>query len=266
MVDILEKIVATKRAEVADAKQLVSVAELEKQIDLGGHPQLSLAGSLMAELGIIAEFKRASPSKGVINSKVTVNEVVKGYDTDGAVGISVLTDKSYFKAIDDDFKTARSYSSKPLLRKEFIIDAYQLYETKAIGANVVLLIAAILTKEEIRSFTQLAHSLELEVLIELHDSTEIEKLCGNEDLIGVNNRNLNTFKVDIKQSVYIKSKLGSISDTPFVSESGLSSISEISLLRNEGFRGFLIGEYFMKQHDPVLAFTTLNKQLSALKQ
>jgi len=265
MVNILEQIVATKKAEVAESKRLISINTLIEQIEDSVFENRSLANELNKCPGIIAEFKRASPSKGVINSINTVEEIVSGYSSNGATGISVLTDIVYFKATNDDFRNARKNSDRPILRKEFIIDEYQLYGSKAMGANVILLIAAILTKEEIRQFTITAQSLGLEVLIELHSVSEIDKLCGNENMIGVNNRNLKTFEVDINQSIYIKSELGNTGNsTPLISESGLSSIDEIQILLNEGFKGFLLGEYFMKQEKPIEAFSKLNIALKAL--
>lgn len=264
MVDILENIMATKRLEVASAKKMLSISQLEDQIDTRAFEKISLARALMEKPGIIAEFKRASPSKGIINATSDVVEIVNGYAINGATAISVLTDKTYFKAKFIDFKTARTTTDKPLLRKEFIIDEYQLYESKAMGANVILLIAAILTKMEIKSFTKTAHSLGLEVLIEIHAQLELNKLSGLEDIIGVNNRNLKTFEVDIHQSIYIRKRLGNVNSIPLISESGLSGIKEISILLEEGFNGFLLGEYFMKQKDPVQAFAKLNNDLKAL--
>ncbi len=264
MGNILDKIVATKKVEVDSAKERYPLNYLLKQIETTNVNQASLVEALKIKPGIIAEFKRASPSKGIINATSSVADIVTGYDKCGAVGISVLTDKYYFKAVEEDFRIARTSTTKPILRKEFIIDEYQIYQSKAMGANVILLIAAILSKEKIKSFTLTANSIGLEVLLELHDLSEIEKLSGSEDLIGINNRNLKTFEVDINQSIYIKNELGGTGLVPFIAESGLSSIKEISVLLNEGFSGFLLGEFFMKQENPVQAFATLNKQLIEL--
>ena len=264
MVDILQQIVASKRPEVEMAKEKVPLITLEKRIKESNFPKQSLAKSLLTKPGIIAEFKRASPSKGVINNSNTVAQIVGGYNEYGASGISMLTDSDFFKANKDDFEIARTSTNKPLLRKEFIVDAYQIYESKSMGANVILLIAAILSKAEIIEFVHIAHGLELEVLIELHAESEIEKLSGFEDIIGVNNRNLKTFEVDIKQSILIKNKIGNIV-SPIISESGLSSIGQIEKLLKVGFNGFLMGEYFMKQKDPIVEFTNFNKALRALK-
>ncbi len=264
MADILKQIVATKKLEVAALKKIISINQLMAQIEKKQFKQVSLASELRKKPGIIAEFKRASPSKGVINSASSVNEIITGYDKNGATAISVLTDKQYFQSQATDFSMARACTHKPILRKEFIIDEYQIYQSKAMGANVVLLIAAILTKQEIKFFINVAHRLGLEVLLELHHHSELSKLSGTEDMIGVNNRNLKTFKVDISQSIYIKKQLAKTTSVPFVSESGLSSIKEIAILLNYGFSGFLLGEYFMKQENPVQAFKDLNNKLTEL--
>ncbi len=263
MVNMLQKIVATKKQEVANAKLEVSVNKLLKIIEQEKREAQSLVSQLHVQPGIIAEFKRASPSKGVINAFVEPEDIIKGYDKNGALGMSVLTDKTYFQAKQSDFTTARKVTNKPILRKEFIIDSYQIYQSKAMGADVILLIAAILTKTEIAEFTKLAHHLNLEVLMELHAIDELDKLCGNEDLMGVNNRNLKTFKVDINQSILIKNQLGQI-DTPLISESGISSITQVKQLLRAGFRGFLMGEYFIKQSNPIQEFTAFNKLFQTL--
>lgn len=265
MADILQQIIASKVIEVREAKKITSIADMESHIFNNAYMSTSLAKALKKRAGIIAEFKRASPSKGVINQLAEPLEIVKGYDAHGASAISVLTDVNYFKAKPQDFNQARSSTKKPLLRKEFIIDEYQIYQSKLMGANVILLIAAVLTKVEIKEFTRLAHTLNLEVLIELHDCNEIEKLCGEENIIGVNNRNLKTFKVDINQSIKVKNQLGEI-NTPLISESGLSSIVEVEQLLAEGFSGFLMGEYFMRQKNPVSAFENFSKEFQQLNQ
>ncbi len=263
MADILQKIIASKRVEVSKAKEVLSIDRLEQKIMDNAFPVASLENALKEHPGIIAEFKRASPSKGVINASGAPYSIVKGYDLGGAAGISVLTDVGYFKAQPQDFGQARLSTQKPLLRKEFIIGEYQIYESKLMGANVILLIAAVLTKAEIKTFTALAHKLNLEVLIELHDVSEIDKLCGEENIIGVNNRNLKTFKVDINQSIKIKNQLGKLV-TPLISESGLSSIAEVEQLLSEGFSGFLMGEYFMRKENPVIGFENFNQEFQQL--
>lgn len=253
MASILDTIVTAKRQEVALSKQITSTRTLEAAVDANETSKRSLANALRDSAGIIAEFKRASPSKGIINETASVSDIVTGYDISGASGISVLTDKDYFQAQTDDFKLARQATGKPILRKEFIVDEYQLLESKAMGADVVLLIAAVLSGNEIYAFTRKAHDLNLEVLLELHHENEIAKVSGEEDLLGVNNRDLNTFEVDIRQSTHIRKQLGN-PDIPMISESGLSSCKEIEILLNDGFHGFLMGEYFMKHKDPIKAF------------
>jgi len=266
MDNILDKIIATKKKEVEALKDLTPINELERKLVNEHQVPRSLANQLKLSPGIIAEFKRASPSKGVINDDVSIDYIISGYDVNGAAAISVLTDYEYFQAKPTDFSKARSLTEKPILRKEFIIDSYQLYQSKVMGADVVLLIAAVLTKTQILEFTTIAQSLGLEVLIELHDECELDKLCGSEHMIGINNRNLKTFSVDINQSIKLKNKLGTNSSTPLISESGLSSIEEIKILLEEGFNGFLIGEQFMRQLDPIDAFKELNSQLHKLSK
>lgn len=262
MPNILDKIIATKRQEVLNAKDDLPLSELAQFINTD-KPLNSLATALQSKPGIITEFKRASPSKGVIRASADPASIVDGYDRFGAVAVSVLTDSTYFKGQELDFAKARAVTSKPILRKEFIIDEYQIYESKQMGADVILLIAAVLTKQEIKNFTLLAQQLKLDVLIELHTINEIDKLCGMENVIGVNNRNLKTFEVDILQSIIIKKELGEI-DAPLISESGLSSISEVAELLSQGFRGFLMGEYFMKQEDTIKAFEKFNHSFQQL--
>ena len=266
MDNILDRIIATKKKEVEVLKELTPLSELERKLAIEHRSTYSLANQLQVSPGIIAEFKRASPSKGIINKDVSIEYIIKGYDVNGASAISVLTDRDYFQAQPTDFAAARSFTNKPILRKEFIIDEYQLYQSKMMGADVVLLIAAVLTKNEIAQFTKTAQSLGLEILIELHEELEIDKLCGSEDIIGINNRNLKTFNVDINQSIKLKNRLGAMGSKPLISESGLSSMEEINILRKEGFNGFLIGEQFMKQADPILTFKELNSQLQKLSE
>jgi indole-3-glycerol phosphate synthase len=199
--------------------------------------------------GIIAEHKRKSPSKSVINNDIKLEEVILGYDTANVSGISVLTDKKYFGGNTNDLLKARELTKIPIIRKEFIIDEFQILEAKACGADVILLIAACLNEKQIKNLSEFAKSLNLEVLIEIHNNQELEKcLLNSIDIIGVNNRNLKTFEVDIENSI----NLSEIIPENFVkiSESGISSAKEISILRKHGFKGFLIGETFMTEKDP----------------
>jgi indole-3-glycerol phosphate synthase len=201
--------------------------------------------------GIIAEFKRKSPSKGIINDSVNVGDVVVQYEMAGVAGSSVLTDNEYFGGSNEDLISARKKVAIPLLRKDFMVDDYQFFEAKSWGADVVLLIASILSPKEVLHFTKLAKSLRLEVLLELHDETELAHVNELVDMVGINNRNLKTFEVDIEQSIRMANKLGS--QFVKIAESGISNINTLKQFRESGFNGFLIGEQFMKTNNPGLA-------------
>lgn len=246
--NILDKIVADKRIEVTLRKQLIPVSQLEQSV-LFERPTISLASKLKnSTTGIIAEHKRRSPSKSVINQNLNVFDVAKGYENAGVCGMSVLTDSKYFGGSLDDLLLARASCNLPLLRKEFIIDEYQILEAKAYGADVILLIAAILTKEEIKQFSEFAKSLNLDVLLEVHNEEELHKsMMPSLDMFGVNNRNLKTFDVSLDTS----KTLSQIMPNEFVkvSESGISSVDAIKELQPFGYKGFLIGENFMKTDD-----------------
>lgn len=243
--NILDKIVADKRVEVDLRKSLIPVKQLEQSV-LFERQTISLANKLSnSQTGIIAEHKRRSPSKSVINQNFNVFDVAKGYEDAGVCGMSVLTDGKYFGGSLDDLLTARASCNLPLLRKEFIIDEYQLLEAKAYGADVILLIAAVLTKEEIKKFSEFAKGLHLEVLLEVHNEAELHKsVMPSLDLIGVNNRNLKTFDVSLDTSKGLSERIPN--DFIKVSESGISKIEAIKNLQNYGYKGFLIGENFMK--------------------
>lgn len=245
---ILDKIIIDKRQEVLLKKSIIPISQLENSV-LFGYRTVSLCKNLKASTsGIIAEHKRRSPSKGEINYNFSVEEVVKGYESAGACGISVLTDGKYFGGSLDDLLLARASVNVPLLRKEFIIDEYQILEAKAFGADVILLIAAVLTRDEIKNLSEFAQSLALEVLLEVHNEEELNKaLMPSLDLIGVNNRNLKTFEVDLENSTNLASKIPN--DFVKVSESGIESITSIKNLQKNGYQGFLIGEKFMKSND-----------------
>ncbi len=247
--NILDKIVADKHKEVALKKNLIPIQQLEKSV-LFEQETVSLANSLKnSTTGIIAEHKRRSPSKAVINQKVSVQDVAKGYETAGVCGMSILTDGKYFGGSLDDFLLARAAVNIPLLRKEFIIDEYQLLEAKAHGADVILLIAAILTKEEIKSLSQFAKSLSLDVLLEVHNQEELQKsIMPSLDMLGVNNRNLKTFEVSTEISKTLSTQIPD--DFVKVSESGISNVEAIKDLQQYGYKGFLIGENFMKTENP----------------
>lgn len=246
--NILDKIVADKCIEVNLRKQLIPESQLEQSI-LFERLTVSLANKLKnSKTGIIAEHKRRSPSKSIINQNLNVFDVVNGYEKAGVCGISVLTDAKYFGGSLDDLLTARASCNLPLLRKEFIIDAYQIIEAKAFGADVILLIASILNKKQIKQFSELAKSLNLDVLLEVHNEEELYKsIIPSIDMLGVNNRNLKTFEVHLETS----KTLSKLIPNEFikVSESGINSIEAIKELQPYGYKGFLIGEKFMKTED-----------------
>jgi len=246
---ILDQIIASKKREVALKKAVVSMQQLENT-DLFNTKTNSLSKSIInSPFGIITEHKRRSPSKATINNRFSVEEIVKGYENGGASGISVLTDTQYFGGSLDDLILARAAVRTPLLRKEFIIDEYQILEAKASGADAILLIAAVLTREEIKSLSEFAQSIALEVLLEVHNLEELEKsTMPSLDIIGVNNRNLKTFEISLLNSVDLVTQIPD--DFVKISESGLSKIEDIRLLKSIGFQGFLIGENFMKADNP----------------
>lgn len=249
MEDILSEIVAHKRKEVVLQKERVPLTELEKQLPQTEVPFWSLKKALqLSPTGIIAEFKRRSPSKGWINQSVRADEVTRAYETAGAAALSVLTDETFFGGTLADLKKASQTVHIPVMRKEFIVDAYQLFEAKLAGAGAVLLIAAAITKHECRQFTELAHQLQLEVLLELHDERETEYITPFHQLVGVNNRNLGSFVTDLQKSFRMAELLPS--EAVWVSESGISDPVILKELRQAGYKGFLIGENFMKTADP----------------
>lgn len=247
--DILTQIVNDKRKEVQLQKNRVSTQQLE-QSTFFERETVSLANKLKNSVtGIIAEHKRRSPSKSVINESLNIKDVVMGYEKAGVCGMSVLTDNKYFGGSLDDLLIARANCKLPLLRKEFIIDEYQIIEAKSNGADVILLIAAILTQAEIKQFSELAKSLHLDVLLEVHNEEELHKsIMPSLDMLGVNNRNLKTFDVSLETSKVLSQLIPD--DFVKVSESGINSVEAIKELKPYGFQGFLIGENFMKTDDP----------------
>ena len=246
---ILEKIVTYKRSEVERDRQLVPIGQLEKSLFFGNRC-LSMKHFLQhpEKSGIIAEFKRKSPSKGDINTHSQVEEVTMGYREAGVSGLSVLTDRNFFNGSNENLQRARMVNFVPILRKEFIIDEYQVYEAKAIGADVILLIAECLSAEDIRLLAGKARALGMEVLLEIHSEDQLAKCNEFIDIVGVNNRNLKDFTVSIETSARLFSKIPS--EFVKISESGISDPASIRYLRNIGFQGFLIGEHFMKQEQP----------------
>jgi len=258
--NILDKIIADKKREVELKKQLIPISQLENLV-LFGTRTYSLSKILRNNpVGIIAEHKRRSPSKSVINHSFSVEEVVTDYQNAGASGISVLTDNKYFGGSLDDLLLAKASVNIPLLRKEFIVAEYQIIEAKAYGADVILLIAAVLTAKEIQELSQFAQSLGLEVLLEVHNLEELQKaICPSLDMIGVNNRNLKTFEVNLNYSKTLSEHIPD--DFVKISESGINSIEAIKELQPYGYQGFLIGEHFMKTNNPGVAATTFINNL-----
>jgi len=245
---ILDKIVAHKRKEVATLKQKVPTAILETSASFSkaGH---SLAKKIKeSEVGIISEFKRRSPSKPKINLEAKVSEIVTHYTQAGVSGISILTDSHFFGGSSEDLKDARRIVQTPLLRKDFVIDEYQIIEAKSIGADAVLLITEILTVEEVKAFAKLAKSLGLDTLLEVHTKAQLDKFTLDIDIIGVNNRDLKAFTVDPEHSARIYDKLPQ--EVVKISESGIHHPDTIKMLQHIGYDGFLIGERFMKTMDP----------------
>ncbi len=260
--NILDKIIADKHKEVTLKKQLIPIRQLENSV-LFDRKNNSLANALRnSDTGIIAEHKRRSPSKAVINQKVSVQDVALGYQTAEVCGISILTDSKYFGGSLDDLLLARAVVQLPILRKEFIIDEYQILEAKAHGADVILLIAAVLTRVEIKTLSEFAKNLSLDVLLEVHNQTELEKsIMPSLDMLGVNNRNLKTFEV----STEISKSLSTLIPNEFVkvSESGISTIDAIRDLKQYGYQGFLIGENFMKTENPGASAIEFIKNLNS---
>ncbi|MDE3236045.1 MAG: indole-3-glycerol phosphate synthase TrpC [Bacteroidota bacterium] len=256
--NILDTIIANKREEVKLRKANTGIAALEQSVYFNRTP-LSLRQFLLDETrtGIIAEFKRKSPSKGIINAQATVEEVTSAY-AQAASGISVLTDEAFFGGTMADLQKAR-FNQVPILRKDFMIDEYQVIEAKSIGADVILLIAACLSPKEVKQLATVAKGLGLEVLLEIHNEEELQHVCDEVDCVGVNNRNLKTFDVSIQTSLNLINKIPT--DKIAVAESGISNVDTIVTLRNAGFRGFLIGENFMKQPNPAIAFADFVHQL-----
>lgn len=257
--NILQEIIENKKAELVKRKKEWSISRLEQE-RFFSRKTLSLKSSVLdpGKLGVIAEYKRRSPSKGVINNTHSVEAVTKAYAAYGASGISVLTDLKYFGGSLDDLVAARD-NGIPVLRKEFIIDEYQLIESKAFGADAILLIAACLSKTEVAHLSSVADFLGLEILLELHDESELDHINENIDLVGINNRNLKDFKVDLDHSVRLAKKLPA--DKTKIAESGIQSVQDLQYLKQSGFDGFLIGELFMKQENPMMAFKNFSYEV-----
>jgi indole-3-glycerol phosphate synthase len=257
---VLDKIIENKKKEVTLLSRAIAVKDLENS-RLFKREVISLTKFLLDKnkTGIIAEFKRKSPSRGIINSSSLVEEVSSGYFREGASGVSVLTDSQFFGGSNADFSSIREKSFFPLLRKDFIIDEYQVIESKSIGADSILIIAAALGNKEILNLSELARSFEMEVILEIHEPAELDKVNQYINIIGVNNRNLKTFEVNTNVSETLAEKIpdGFLK----ISESGISSAQVIDKLIGCGYNGFLIGEKFMSTPDPVKAFSDFVKDL-----
>lgn len=260
--NILDKIIAHKRQEVARRKQLTPVEVLEQ------HPLFTALPYSMTQFirnaeksGIIAEFKRRSPSKGDINTRASVEEVTVGYAQAGVSGLSVLTDTEFFGGSTEDLMEARGLNQVPILRKDFTIDEYQIVEAKAMGADVILLIAAALHPAMVKSFCAAAHTLGMQVLLEVHNEEELlANLDAEADMIGVNNRNLKTFELSVDVS---RRLAGLIPDHVVkVSESGIESVNTILDLRRYGYQGFLMGQNFMQHEHPGVACRAFINELT----
>lgn len=245
---ILKRILETKRVEVEEKKKRIAERDLMTTV-WAKRKRISMRRALeQSDTGIIAEFKRKSPSKGFIHEGADVQEVVKGYAGCGAAACSILTDSEYFGGSHLDLALARKVADLPLLRKDFVVDRYQVVEAAAYGADAVLLIAAALSMEQCKELTDSAHELGLETLLEIHEEEELRYVAAGTDMVGINNRNLATFETDIYTSLQLADKIpqGCLK----VSESGIRSADTVKSLRERGFRGFLIGERLMREKEP----------------
>jgi indole-3-glycerol phosphate synthase len=262
MENILENIISYKKEEIQKRKEESPVRLLEKQPEFR-REIFSMRKYLLdpERTGIIAEFKKKSPSKGIINDSVTVEEVTAAYERYGASMISVLTDGPSFGGSSEDLRKAR-FNALPILRKDFILDPYQLIESRAMGADVILLIAACLKPSETRELAAMANQLGLEVILEIHDENELDHLCEEVDVVGINNRDLKTFSVDIARSISLAEKLPA--DKLRIAESGIRDVGTLLHMKAVGFNGFLIGEQFMKAPDPSIAFASFIDQLKSV--
>lgn len=249
--NILDRIVADKNKEINERKAALTISYLESRESFA-RECLSMKKALMTSpSGIIAEFKRKSPSKGWIHAEADATAITSAYCANGATGISILTDHPHFGGKPADLIHARPHLNCPVLRKDFIVDEYQLFEAKSYGADVVLLIAAALTTANCLNLARRAKELGLEVLLEIHQEEELEQINEYVDIVGVNNRNLKTFEVSIDSSLALFEKLPA--DRVKISESGISSVEAVRCLRQAGYRGFLMGENFMKEEHPAEA-------------
>lgn len=259
METILQNIVRNKRIEIERQKEVITIDTLTDSERMNRTPISMKAALTASDTGIIAEFKRRSPSKGWIYADAQAVEVTKAYELNGASALSVLTDQTFFGGSPADLNAARENVNIPLLRKEFILDEYQIYQSRAMGADAILLIAALLSPDTCLKFTYLAHQLGMEVLLELHGAHELEHAATGADMIGINNRNLDTFETRVEHSFELIGQLPA--GAVYVSESGLSDTATVRSLRAAGFNGFLMGETFMRQEQPGKALGQFIHQL-----
>lgn len=259
MTNILDKIIANKRIEVEKQKDIISFNDLEKRITDTANKQLFRDSLINSQTGIIAEFKRRSPSRDWIFKDAKTEDVIPLYSQYGASAISVLTDMDFFGGNLCDLEAARTLTDTPLLRKDFMVDEYQLYQAKASGANAILLIASALTVNETKQLTAKAKELGLDVLLEIHNEQELGHINDKVDVVGVNNRNLGTFVTDVKVSFDLADKIPD--EFVKISESGISQTQTVIELMQAGYRGFLMGENFMKTNNPGKALEMFIRQL-----
>lgn len=260
METILNKIIAHKKQELVLQKQKTPLSTLERALNASLPNSLSSALRRESGSGIIAEFKRRSPSKGVLKDNADVTRITQGYVKSGAIALSVLTDQHFFGALPRDLETARKANACPILRKEFIVEEYQVIESKLMGADAILLIAAVLSPQRVKELANLAQQTGLEVLLEIHDNSELAHINEFVNIVGVNNRNLNNFSVSIQQSLNLYDRIPS--EFLKISESGIDSPGKLMQLQQKGFDGFLIGECFMKTTDPGAACGEFIDQVS----
>ena len=260
MDNILDKIIANKRKEIVLQKERISIGSLAKQISDTYSPFSFKQALEASSTGIIAEFKRRSPSRGWIFEDAKIKDILPAYAENGAAAVSVLSDLDFFGGTMADLEEARRLISIPILRKDFMVDEYQLYQAKALQANCILLIAAALTTQETKFLAKKAKELDLDVLLEIHNEKELDHLNEYIDMVGINNRNLKTFVTSIDISFQLGEKIPS--EFLKISESGISDIQTVKDLRAAGFKGFLMGENFMKTNNPGEALKAFIEELS----
>ena len=262
--NILDKITAYKRDEVKVRKILNPVSNLEKSDFFKCRMPSFFEALAMADPSIIGEFKRKSPSKGAINITADLEQVARGYQDAGAAAMSVLTDEEFFGGKDSDLMNVAEFLKIPLLRKDFIVDEYQVIESKSIGAAAILLIASVLSKKEVADFSGLALNLGLDVLFEVHDIEDLDKLNQNIKIVGVNNRNLKTFDISLDNSIDLFHHLPQ--NCLKVAESGFQTFKDVKQLFTKGYDAFLIGEKFMRSEDPGITATIFINNLKSVME